>query len=225
MSARRQPTVRRSSSLPVWASLSLLLAACAAEAVPSQGPATTASSPPPPPVLLVGDSVLALVADDLAGRLDAPVHVDAVDCRELADATDGGCGSVPAGTTVPSGIEAIASSVEDLAAEGVVPSAAVLVLANNSSMTASDLDAAMAAADGIDRVWWVNARIDGFGRQDVNNRLLDELADRDPRAGVVDWFGASSGRAWLSDHVHPDETGQRRLARLIADHLACDCRP
>ena len=176
-------------------------------------------------VLLVGDSVLVLVADDLVPRLPATLHIDAVECRELGDATAGGCGGVPPGTTVESGIDTLASMVGALAADGVVPDAAVLVLANNSSVTADELDQAMAAATDIERVWWVNARIEGFGRQDDNNRLLDELAQRDPRAGVIDWFSASEDPDSLHDHVHPSERGQDALAAQVAEHVLCGCVP
>ena len=170
-------------------------------------------------VLLVGDSVLVLIADDLASELDATLYVDAVDCRELADASSGGCGGVPEGTTIDSGIEAIERAVG--AFDGAaLPDAAGLVLANNATITTAGVDAAMAATAGIERVWWVNARIDGFGRQDLNNAVLDDLADRDPRAGVIDWFGASDGQDWFADHVHPDDTGQRALAHLVAKNLS-----
>ena len=184
-------------------------------------PASTA----PDEVLVVGDSVAVLVADDLAGALGAALYVDGADCRELGETLPGGCGGVPAGTEVESGIDAIRSSLTALAAEGVVPDVAVLVLADNSSITAAELDEAMAAADGITKVWWVNARIHGFGRQDTNNELLDDLSARNPRAGVVDWYGASADEDWLADHVHPNEAGQAAYARLVARHVECGCVP
>ena len=195
--------------------------------VPEAGTPDVADTPgaAPDEVLVVGDSVAVLVADELAAALDAALYVDAADCRELGDALPGGCGGVPAGTEVESGIDAIRSSVATLASEGVAPDVAVLVLADNSSITAAELDEAMAAAAGIARVWWVNARIDGFGRQDTNNALLDDLAARDPRAGVIDWYGASTGEDWLADHVHPNDAGQTAYARLVARHVECGCVP
>lgn len=195
--------------------------------VPQHG-APDAVDPPdaaPDEVLVVGDSVAVLVADDLARALDAALYVDGADCRELGDTLPGGCGGVPAGAEVESGIDAIRSSLTALASEGVEPDVAVLVLADNSSITAAQLDEAMAAAAGITKVWWVNARIDGFGRQDTNNALLDALAERDPRAGVVDWYGASVDEDWLADHVHPNEIGQAAYARLVARHVECGCVP
>lgn len=196
------------------------------EATPVADPRSTADSSTAGPVaddiVLVGDSVLVLVADELAGLLDATLHVDAADCRTLARPVTGPCGGVPAGVTVDSGLDALERS---LAGRAEPPDAAVLVLANNASVDAGQLDAAMAASSGIDRVWWVNTRIDGFGRQDSNNRLLDELAARDPRARVVDWFSASEGEGLLADNVHPNDVGQRRLARLIAGHLRDGGRP
>lgn len=171
-------------------------------------------------VLLVGDSVLVLLLDDLAGRLRSTLHVDGADCRQLGSSVTGPCGGVAPGTRVASGLDALASI---RAGEQVQPDAAVFVLANNATITREELDAAMAASAGIDHVWWVNTRIIGFGRQDLNNRLLAELAERDPRAGVVDWFGASEGEEWLADNVHPNDEGQAALADLIEDRLRCRC--
>lgn len=177
-------------------------------------------------VLVVGDSVAVLVADDLGNEIDATLHVDAVDCRRLDRGFTGPCGAVPAGATVTGGVDAVAEAVDELAEDGIVPDAAVLVLANNAAVDAADLDAVMAAAAEVPRVWWVNARVLEHGYQDPNNRALDALARRDPRAAVVDWFHASGGQDdWLADLVHPSDEGQRALAALIADHLRCDCTP
>ena len=179
----------------------------------------------PEQVLLVGDSVLVLVADELAHRLPVGLAIDAVECRKLAAPTGGGCGSVPTGTTIDSGVDALRSGLDALADDGVLPDEVVLVLANNAAFTTDDLDVAMETAAEVGRVWWVNARIEGFGREADNNRLLAELVERDPRAAVIDWHGLSEGRDWLNDHVHPSEVGQARLAGLIAEQLRCGCEP
>ena len=216
---RTTPTGRGPSFEPVDGTLRVRVPAAGTADIAEQTDAA------PDEVLVVGDSVAVLVADELAGALDAALYVDAADCRELGDPLPGGCGGVPAGTEVESGIDAIRSSLATLAADGVVPDVAVLVLADNSSITTAELDEAMTAAAGIPKVWWVNARIDGFGRQDTNNALLDDLAAREPRAGVVDWHGASTDEDWLADHVHPNEVGQAAYARLVARHVECGCVP
>lgn len=174
-------------------------------------------------VLLYGDSVALLVADDLAAELDAPLVVDAVDCRRLDAGFRGPCGGVPAGTDVASGLADLAPATGRLDDPGTA--AAVVVLANNAAVQAADLDAAMAALGPVPRVWWVTTRVEGRGWQDPNNQLLAELAGRDPRAGVIDWFGASEGRSWLVDNVHPGDEGQAALADLVVAHLTCDCTP
>lgn len=174
----------------------------------------------PDDVLLVGDSVLVLVADDLAAQVDATLVVDAADCRRIDLTITGPCGGVPDGTAVPSGLAAV---TEARRAEKAAPEAAVIVLANNSTVTRADVDAVMEATAGIDHVWWVNARIDGLGREDINNQVLADLAEQDPRAGVVDWHGSSEGQDWLADDVHPNEQGQAAMAGLIADRLRCGC--
>lgn len=178
-----------------------------------------------PVILAVGDSVLVLIADELAARLDGALTIDGTDCRRLDQGFTGSCGQVPAGTRVLGGIDAIAHDVADLGLRNISPTVGVVVLANNSSLAADDLDAAMAAFGPVEAVYWVNTRIDGFGRQDPNNRALDALAERNPRAIVVDWFAASADRDWRDDHVHPNAAGQIALADLIADAIACGCRP
>lgn len=174
-------------------------------------------------VLLYGDSVALLVADDLAIELDAPFVVDAVDCRRLDRGFTGPCGGVPRGVDVPSGVDGLgpAAAMLDEPSDAV----AIVVIANNAAIDARDLDQAMALLRPLRRVWWVTARVDGRGWQDPNNALLADLAARDPRAGVIDWFAASEGRGWLVDNVHPGDDGQAALARLVAAHLRCDCTP
>lgn len=183
------------------------------------------TDPAPDDVLLVGDSVMVLVTDDIATQLASELHIDAADCRRIDHAVHGPCGAVPAGTVVTDGVQALADQAAGLADEGIVPEVAVVILANNSSVTSERLDAAMDAVTGVARVWWVTTRIEGFGRQDPNNRALAALAERDERARVIDWYAASEGHDWLADNVHPNDAGQRALGRLIADHVACDCVP
>lgn len=174
-------------------------------------------------VLLYGDSVAVLIADDLARGVDAPLVVDAVDCRRLDAGFTGPCGGVPAGVHVPSGLAGLAPAPERL--NDPSSAVAVVVIANNAALQPDDLDAAMATLAPLPRVWWVTARVEGRGWQDPNNALLAELAERDPRAAVIDWFAASDGRDWLVDNVHPGDEGQAELADLVAAHLRCDCTP
>lgn len=174
-------------------------------------------------VLLYGDSVALLVADDLAAGLDAPLVVDVVDCRRLDRGFTGPCGGVPAGVAVSSGLAGLTPAAAML--DDPTTAAAVVVIANNAAVDAGDLADAMTALDPLPRVWWVTARVDGRGWQDPNNQLLADLAGRDPRAGVIDWFTASDGQDWLVDNVHPGDEGQAALADLIAAHLRCDCTP
>lgn len=181
-----------------------------------------ADSPPAEPldVVLVGDSVLVGVADDLTrarGRLR--LRIDAVECRRLDPPVRGPCGSVPSGTRITSGLDAI----ERAMGRGT-PDVAVLILANNAAITTEGADAAMAALEGVPRVWWVTTRVDR-GWQDSNNEVLADLAERSEAAEVIDWHAASRGRPWLRDGVHPNADGQKALAGLIIDHVTCDCEP
>lgn len=174
-------------------------------------------------VLLYGDSVALLIADDLAADLDAPLVIDAVDCRRLDRGFRGPCGGVPDGDEVASGLAGLGPAAAML--DDPATAVAVVVIANNAAIEAADLDAAMAALGALPRVWWVTTRVEGRGWQDPNNQLLADLAARDPRADVIDWFAASEGQGWLVDNVHPGDEGQAALADLVAAHLRCDCTP
>jgi hypothetical protein len=244
------PPAARTATTVVAATLALaILGGCSAsggEPAAADGPATTTTEPRravPEPVagalstyvdaveeadreaelLLFGDSVAVLIADELAHELDRPLVVDAVDCRRLDLGFDGPCGEVPAGTAVPPALEDLRAAVDLL--DEPATAAAVVVLANNAAVRARDLDAAMAALAPLRRVWWVTTSVQGRGWRDPNNALLADLAARDPRAGVIDWYAASAGRQWFGDHVHPDEVGQAALAELVTTHLRCDCTP
>jgi hypothetical protein len=176
-----------------------------------------------PELLLFGDSVAVLVADEMARDLDRPLVVDAVDCRRLDRGFEGPCGGVPGGEVVAPAVDDLAPAVARL--DDPARATAVVVIANNAALAAADLEASMAALQPVPRVWWVTTGVAGRGWRDPNNALLADLAARDPRAGLIDWFAASDGRPLLADHVHPDDTGQAVLADLIADHVRCDCTP
>ncbi|MFP5322436.1 MAG: hypothetical protein ACLGIC_11400 [Acidimicrobiia bacterium] len=248
--SRTAPAVRAGRAGACLLALVGLLAGCGADgaelAAPEE-PATTTTTEPPRSVpaavagalstyvpaadeasadaelLLFGDSVAVLVADDLARELDRPLVVDAVDCRRLDLAFTGPCGGVPADEAVDRALDDLAPAVAQL--EDPAAATAVVVLANNAALRADDLDAAMAALAPLPRVWWVTTRVGGRAWQDPNNALLVDLARRDDRARVVDWFAASDGQPWLADHVHPGDEGQAALADLIAAHVRCDCTP
>ncbi len=196
------------------------------EGAPGGVPATLQPGDDPDVVLLFGDSVARSVAEPVVDLLASTVVVDAVDCRKLQESFVGPCGTVASGTRVPAGLDSLADLMDDLRGEERVPDVAVIVQANNSNLTADVLDEAMALLPDVDRVWWVTARIDGFGRQDPNNALLADLAAGDERIGVIDWYDLAAGRDdVLRDHVHPNDLGRQLLADLIVAHVRCDCTP
>lgn len=175
--------------------------------------------------LFVGDSVLVSVADDLAATVDGDLYFDGADCRRLDQAVSGPCGGVPGGVRLDDGVSVIADAIDTLADEGRTPDVVVLTLANNSAVDHDLLDEAMEPLADIDQVWWVNVRIDGFGRTDLNNAVLQEWAATRDRVGIIDWHKASDHANWFRDHVHPNDVGQERLAELISRHLDCGCVP
>lgn len=173
-----------------------------------------APTDPPHEVLFVGDSVLVSIEDELDRQGEVEADVYAVECRALESPAYGPCGSVPAGTTITSGLDAVSEALD----EHPDPDAIVLVLANNSRVTDEAVDEAMALVPNDRPVWWVLPLVDREWEQD-NVDTLRAAQRRHPAIGIIDWPALARGKPWLRDEVHPNDTGQQALASLIINRL------
>jgi hypothetical protein len=173
-----------------------------------------APADPPNEVLFVGDSVLVSIEDELDQQGEVEADVYAVECRALESPAYGPCGSVPAGTTITSGLDALSEAL----VEHPDPDAIVLVLANNSLVTDEAVDQAMALIPPDRPVWWVLPLVDREWEQD-NVDTLRSAQKRYPAIGIIDWPALARGKPWLRDEVHPNDIGQQALAGLIINRL------
>lgn len=57
--------------------------------------------------------------------------------------------------------------------------------------------------------------------QDINNEILNRLANNNPNVGIIDWWAASEGhREYLvDDGTHPTNVGNEVLANLYKQAL------
>jgi hypothetical protein len=172
---------------PIFA-LALLASACAP--TPAAPPYSDDTA-----VVAIGDSIMVAATGHLTESIDGIV-IDAEEGRPFSD-----------------GEPALAN---EIAANGT-PDVLVVALGTNAGAGASQIDELMAAADGIDRVIFVNVRVPRDWESSTNQAISD-AADRFDTIEVVDWYAASNGNDGLfrSDGYHPSKVGSELWANLIA---------
>jgi len=174
---------------------------------------TTATAPPaaaaPAPVALVpavpggafavGDSVLVDAQGALAAAVPG-IEVDAAVSRQWGEG------------------EPLVAAARARGITGTV----VVFLGTNGPIAASDVDAMMAAAQGVQRVVFVTVHVDQPW-QDPNNAVLAAGVARYPNAVLADWYALSTPHPeWFySDgtHLPIGGPGARALAALIASKV------
>jgi hypothetical protein len=161
---------------------------------------TTGAGPPavPGPVTAVGDSIMIDMQPYL--QTDIPgVSVDGVVSRQF----ETGIGVVQA----------------DRAA-GTLGSVLVVELGTNGTVTSSDFDAMMQAADGVKRVVFVNVNVPRPWETADNNVLAAGVARYPGLAVLADWNALSTPHPeWFTaDQVHLEPEGAQAMAALVAQN-------
>jgi hypothetical protein len=164
----------------------------------SASPGTNATVPAPVagPVTAVGDSVLLDIVPELTADLPG-VRIDGLVSRQF----EAGVGVVRA----------------DRAA-GALGRVLVVELGTNGAISPAEVDAMMAAAEGVTRVVFVNVNVPRDWAA-IDNAVLAAGVARHPGVAVLaDWDALSTPHPeWFSaDRVHLDPTGAAALAALIA---------
>ena len=157
---------------------------------------TTAPVPVPGPVTAVGDSIMLDIQPELTADLP-DVTVDGLVSRQF----EAGIGVVQA----------------DRAA-GTLGRVLVVELGTNGSVTSSDVDAMMQAAQGVTRVVFVNVCVPRDWTAGDNAVLAAGVARYPGVAVLADWNAlATPHPEWFTaDQVHLDPTGAAALAALVA---------
>jgi hypothetical protein len=163
-------------------------------------PTTTTAPPAPPPppgpppeaALCVGDSVM--LAASTYGVLTMCAGVDATVSRQASEG--------------PAAVQAHAP----------YPSAVVIHLGTNGTVNTGDLDAMMAALQGVPTVVLVTVQLNGLRSwEDQANGAIVAAADRWPNARLADWKAASNGHPeyFREDGFHPTLEGAQAYANVI----------
>jgi len=172
--------------LPVFA-LAVFAAACVpSPAAPAYSDDTT--------VFAVGDSIMVAANDHLTDIVDG-IAIDAEVGRPFRD-------GLPA--------------LERYLAANPTPDVLVVALGTNAGASSSQIDDVMIAADGIERVLFVNVRVPRDWESPTNQAIADAAARYD-NVEVVDWYAASNSNDALfrDDGYHPNATGSELWANLI----------
>ena len=171
------------------------------EAEPVEGEATALAeaeaeleSPTPGP-LMIGDSVMLGAQPGLAAVIE-DVWVDAKVSRQMKQVPD------------------VVARIRSEAALGEV---AVIHLGTNGVFSPYDLDAVMIALAGVDRVYFVNAKVPRRWEGSVNESL-EAGVELWPNAFLIDWNSAATDHAeyFGKDGVHLTGAGIEAYASLIA---------
>ena len=157
---------------------------------------TTAPVPVPGPVTAVGDSIMLDIQPELTADLP-DVTVDGLVSRQF----EAGIGVVQA----------------DRAA-GTLGRVLVVELGTNGTVTSSDVEAMMQAAQGVTRVVFVNVCVPRDWAAGDNAVLAAGVARYPGVAVLADWNAlATPHPEWFTpDQVHLNPTGAAALAALIA---------
>ncbi len=157
---------------------------------------TTTTPPPAGPVTAVGDSIMIDIQPDLEALLPG-VRVDGLVSRQF----ETGIGIVQA----------------DRAA-GTLGQVLVVELGTNGSVTSADVDAMVAAADGVRRIVFVNVCVPRPWAAPDNQVLADGVARHRDVSVLADWNTlATPHPEWFTaDQVHLNPAGAAALAGLIA---------
>ncbi len=174
--------------LIVAVAVALATSACAAGSNPEPYDASQT-------VVGIGDSIMVAATGDLEAVVEG-IILDAEVGRPFRDA-------VPA--------------LERYLATNPEPDILVVALGTNAGASAGQIDELMVAADGIDRVIFVNVRVPRPWEAATNEAIAD-AADRYDNVEIVDWYGSSGGNARLfrSDGYHPSAIGSELWSNLIA---------
>jgi hypothetical protein len=189
--------VSESPSRSTW--LAALVTAALVAAVVALGAAPARAQPRH--AVVIADSILLGAQHQLVGRLQGAGWTVDFD------------GAVSRSTSA--GAEAVRARAGSL-----VDTLVISLGANDSGNPATfrqRVDAVMAAAGGVPRVYWLTIR-EVRPYYGPANQVLREAAARYPNLQLIDWHAASAGRSDLtaSDGLHLKPSGAEALADLIA---------
>jgi len=151
----------------------------------------------PTQIFGVGDSVMLGASGDLERAIPG-VEIDAVVGRQAS-----------------TGIDILRAR----AAAGLIPDVVIFGLGTNGPLTTRQLDEAMEALTGVQRVVIVNNSMPRAW-EGPNNALLADTVQRYPNTVLADWHAVTSARPDLlvADAIHLQASGAHAYAALVAPY-------
>lgn len=143
----------------------------------------------------VGDSVMVGASGELRREIPG-IEIDAVVGRQAS-----------------TGIDILRAR----AAQGDIPQVVIFGLGTNGPVTSRQIDEAMDALDGVQRVVFVNNSMPRSWEK-PNNALLADAVQRYPNAVLADWNALTTSVPGLltDDDIHLLPSGARAYAALVA---------
>ncbi|MDO4912191.1 MAG: acyltransferase family protein [Lactobacillus sp.] len=151
-------------------------------------------------VLAIGDSVMAAASDQLQ-RVIPHGLIDAAVSRQMT-----------VGSTL----------VATYQRKGIKANNIIVNLGTNGIFTADDLKHFILVAGKDTQIFWVNVFVPSRDWQNPVNNLLAATDKKYKNFHVIDWydFAKSHQNLLYGDHIHPNPTGAKYYAALVAKTLA-----
>ncbi|WP_261809328.1 acyltransferase family protein [Levilactobacillus humaensis] len=148
------------------------------------------------PLTAIGDSVLLDDSGDLQKVFPGAI-VDGKVGRQAADVKD---------------------IVNSLAQQGQLAKNVLINIGTNGYVTPEQAKDIVEAIGPNHEIFWVTAHVPTREWQNSVNRRIQKTADAYKNVHVIDWYSTAKGedKWFVSDHVHPNNRGNRHYTSLIA---------
>lgn len=152
------------------------------------------------PLTAIGDSVLLDDSGDLQKVFPGAI-VDGKVGRQAADMKD---------------------VINNLSQQGQLAKNVLVNIGTNGYVTPEQAQGIVDAIGSHHEIFWVTAHVPTREWQNSVNRRIQKTADDNKNVHVVDWYGAAKNESswFVSDHVHPNDYGNRHYTSLIAKAIA-----
>ncbi|WP_282801934.1 acyltransferase family protein [Secundilactobacillus kimchicus] len=148
------------------------------------------------PVTAIGDSVMVDVSTDLQ-QVFPNAYVSAQVGRQIWQAP---------------------GVIKQLIAKGALANTVLINLGTNSPMTNDQINDVMKLIGTKRQVFWINTHVPTRNWESQVNATINRASKRYKNLTVVDWHDLSQNSpSWFyGDHVHPNPTGNKQFAKLVA---------
>ncbi|WP_367295590.1 acyltransferase family protein [Levilactobacillus yonginensis] len=118
--------------------------------------------------------------------------------------------------------DALPGVINGLAQRGQLAKTVLVNIGTNGYVTADQADQIVHAIGPKRQIFWVNAHVPTREWQNSVNKMIAKTAAKYDNVHEIDWYGTAKGhdKWFVSDHVHPNNLGNRYFTSLIAKSMA-----